>query len=338
MIKQIRPSEGIARIGHNGEAFASSSAFDYRVEPRRPEELRPNPNNPRTHTQKKIRGLAQAIRSIGFMTPIIIDDRDMIVAGNARLAAAIFLGLPRVPTIRASGLSPEKLAAFVLADNKFAERAGWDREKLAIQLKELRITLEPLDLDLSVTGFEPAEVDLVIEEIDADRPEPEDIPPPTAGLAVTRRGEVWLLGSHRLLCGDTRSSADLDQLMAGAAADAVVADAPYNVKVNGHVRGKGKTRHAEFAMASGEMSAPEFTKFLAAADKAGLTPLLSGARPLTLFVPTDAGVEGSPLASETATGQELQPLILYHVYGNKIAADQVTGKKGPVPTAAKPRP
>jgi uncharacterized surface protein with fasciclin (FAS1) repeats len=78
----------------------------------------------------------------------------------------------------------------------------------------------------------------------------------------------------------------------------------------------------------------QFTKFLAAADKAGLTPLLSGARPLTLFVPTDAGVEGSPLASETATGQELQPLILYHVYGNKIAADQVTGKKGPVPTAA----
>lgn len=250
-----------ASIGHN--AGPEFTAFrEYAIEFRAPDELIANPKNPRTHTKRKIRDLASAMKSIGFMTPVIIDDRDMVLAGHARIAAAKLLNLASVPTIRATGISPELLDAFVLAENKFAERAGWDRQKLAGYLQDLQVRLEPLELDLSVTGFEAAEIDLVFEDFSAGKAEPEYVLPATAGHAISRHGDLWILGKHRVLCGDARSTGDIDRLMSGALADAVFADPPYNVRIGGHVQGRGRVKHGEFAFASGEMSDGEFRAFL----------------------------------------------------------------------------
>jgi DNA modification methylase len=122
--------------------------------------------------------------------------------------------------------------------------------------------LPPLDLDLTVTGFEPGEIDLVFADRDGPRPDPTDDLPPFPTSAVSRRGDLWRLDDHRLLCGDARSAGDLDRLMAGARARMTFTDPPYNVPITGHVGGRGRTRHREFAFASGEMSATAFTIFL----------------------------------------------------------------------------
>lgn len=154
------------------------------------------------------------------------------------------------------------MRAFVLADNKFSDRAGWNRESLAAELGELSTLLPKLDLDVSLTGFEPGEVDIAISDFGEEKQEPEDRLPPTAGPPVTRRGEIWMLSKHRIVCGDARDASVYGHLMSGAAAAMVFADPPYNVRIVGHVRGRGRVRHDEFAFASGEMSVDEFRSFL----------------------------------------------------------------------------
>ena len=173
------------------------------------------------------------------------------------------LGMTNVPTLALSHLSETERRAYVLADNKLALNAGWDREMLAIELQGLI----DLDFDVELTGFSLAEVDFALDAAaDAD-PEagdaPEDHVPLIEGRAVTRSGEIWELGRHRLLCGDAREADDLARLMGNERADLVFTDPPYNVAIDGHVCGLGEVRHREFAMASGEMSQSEFTAFLA---------------------------------------------------------------------------
>ncbi|WP_424360183.1 ParB N-terminal domain-containing protein [Methylocystis parvus] len=152
--------------------------------------LRPNPKNARTHSKRKIKDLAETIRAVGFIGAIVIDDAGMILAGHARHAAARLLGMKTVPTLCVTGLHESLVRAFVLADNKFAERAGWDRELLAIELEELSVALPALQLDLSVTGFEAGEVDALIADLGAQTDAPEDRSPPSAGPAVSCRGDL----------------------------------------------------------------------------------------------------------------------------------------------------
>ena len=227
-------------------------------------ELRPHPNNARTHSRKQIRQIAKSIEQFGFCNPVLVDDAKQIIAGHGRVEAAKLLGVAAVPTCRLSHLSEADKRAYVLADNKLAENAGWDKELLAIELQGL---IE-LEVDIELTGFDMAEIDLILEEAReaSDAPSgPEDTPPePSPGPAVTQTGDLWLLGSHRLLCGDARDQAAYDQLLAGAKAEFVFTDPPYNVAIDGHVCGLGRVRHREFAMGSGEMSEAEFTAFLAA--------------------------------------------------------------------------
>jgi DNA modification methylase len=224
--------------------------------------LIPNRRNARTHSKRQVRQIADSIRAFGFLSPILIDDQDMVIAGHGRLSAAELLGMDRVPTLRASGLSEAQKRAYVLADNRLAERAGWDRELLASELGELAVLLPEINLDLTVIGFEPGEIDLLFADRDESRPDPMDEVPPLQPLAVSRPGDLWRLGAHRLICGDARSEADLDRLMGGERACVTFTDPPYNVRVNGHVGGRGRVRHREFAFASGEMSAADFTTFL----------------------------------------------------------------------------
>ena len=185
----------------------------------------------------------------------------MILAGHGRRDAAILLGMDLVPTVKVTGLSDAQKRIFALADNKLCENAGWDREVLAVELGELAELLPPLNWDLTVTGFEAAEIDTLFADLGAEKPDPADTLPRLEHDAVTRPGDLWGLGRHRLLCGDARSPADPDRLMAGARARMVFTDPPYNLRI-ANVQGRGRIKHAEFAYASGEMSEQEYIAFL----------------------------------------------------------------------------
>ena len=223
-----------------------------------PASLKPYPRNARTHSKKQIAAIARSIARFGFINPVLIDEADQIMAGHGRVAAALQLGLAEVPTLRISHLCETDKRAYILADNRLAEKAGWDREVLAVELGELSsLLLDEIDL----TGFETAEVDLLLSDL-GEELDPADEAPAPAGSTVTRTGDLWRLGSHRLLCGDARDAAAYDRLMAGEQAEMVFTDPPYDVPIAGHVLSRG-TRHREFAFASGEMSGPEFTAFLA---------------------------------------------------------------------------
>lgn len=224
--------------------------------------LREAPRNARTHSEKQVAQLARSISRFKFTNPILIDDANMVVAGHGRLAAAKKLGMTAVPCLRLSGLSERDKRAYILADNKLALNAGWDRDILAIELKELG----DLGFDLTLSGFEIAEIDIAIGTAEQAAPtstqDLDDDCPVLAAKPVTRLGDVWQLGRHRLLCGNARHSEDLALLMSGEVADMLFTDPPYNVPIDGHVSGLGRTRHREFAEACGEMSQEEFTSFL----------------------------------------------------------------------------
>jgi ParB-like chromosome segregation protein Spo0J len=170
-------------------------------------------NIARRHSKKQIRQIADSIERFGFTNPVLIGDDDEIIAGHGRVAAAALLGLPTVPTLRLSHLSGAERRAYVLADNKLALNAGWDQEILAIELQGLI----DLDYDLSVTGFSLAEIDLTLDAAREGDPEapvgPEDEIPPFTETPVTRPGDVWRLGRHKLVCGDARNAEDYHRLL-----------------------------------------------------------------------------------------------------------------------------
>lgn len=224
--------------------------------------LRPYAANARTHSKKQVLQIAESIRRFGFTNPVLIGEDGEILAGHGRVLAAKELGLAAVPTIKLSHLSPAERRAYVLADNKLALNAGWDSEILALELQ----ALTDLDFDMSLTGFSLAEIDMTLDRAKEASPASSDesadqIPTPS-GLLVSQRGDLWLLGRHRLLCGDARSAEDVGRLVGEARADLIFTDPPYNVPIDGHVSGLGAVKHREFAFAAGEMTPAEFTEFL----------------------------------------------------------------------------
>lgn len=157
-----------------------------------------------------------------------------------------------------------------------AEQAGWDRETLAIELGELIDLLPPEGFDISLTGFEAPEIDQLLADMAPSRAEPEDSLPALPKNPTTRRGDLWQLGKHRLLCGDARESADFARLMQGASASAVFCDPPYNRRAS-DIGGRGRVRHADFAFASGEMAPPQYRKFLVESLENGVRASTEGA-------------------------------------------------------------
>lgn len=225
--------------------------------------LAPWKRNARTHSKKQVRQIAESIKEFGFTNPVLIDRENQILAGHGRVEAAKLLGMDMVPCVRLENMTEAQKRAYVLADNKLALNAGWDMEILAEELKEL--SLPEFDIDIGLTGFSIAEVDSILAEAAPEEPgNPDDDALPVVDPKTTRckRGEVWQIGPHRIMCGDARNRNDIATLMDGKLARAVITDPPYNVKIDGHVGGSGKIKHQEFAMASGEMSASEFTEFL----------------------------------------------------------------------------
>lgn len=232
------------------------------IELRRVDALRPYKGNARTHSRKQIKQIAASVEQFGFTNPVLISDDDEIIAGHGRVLAARELGLREVPTLRLSHLNPEQRRAYVLADNKLALNAGWDQEILAIELQGLI----DFGFDVELTGFSLAEIDFVLDAAADGNPDlqpgPEDEIPETPSAATSQRGDVWLLGRHKLICGDAREAGDYDVLLGGERVDLIFTDPPYNVPIAGHVSGLGKVKHREFAMATGEMSSSAFTQFL----------------------------------------------------------------------------
>jgi len=223
--------------------------------------LQPYARNARTHSRRQIKKIAASIEQFGFVNPVLIDGDDMIIAGHGRVAAAKLLGWSEVPALRVEHLSEAEKRAYILADNRLAEEAGWDQEMLAIELQGL---IE-LDFSIEIAGFEMAEVDQILDaRAEADGADSNDdvAPLPDPEAAVTRPGDLWRLGDHLLLCADATDAASYDRLLGDARASMVFTDPPYNVPIQGHVSGLGKVRHREFAMAAGEMSREGFCAFL----------------------------------------------------------------------------
>ncbi len=224
-------------------------------------DLKPFTQNARTHSDRQISQIAGSIEAFGFNNPVLVDHANGIIAGHGRVQAARQLSLKTVPVIRIEHLSDDEKRAYILADNRLAEKAGWDRDILAIELQHL--TTSDLTFDVEITGFETAEIDLLIGDEAAGESEGEkQVMPNAYEPALTRTGDVWHLGDHRLCCGNSLDPAAWEAAMGGERARAVFTDPPYNVPVSGHICGLGAVRHREFAMASGEMSRKEFTTFL----------------------------------------------------------------------------
>jgi hypothetical protein len=214
--------------------------------------------NARTHTKGQIKKISLSICEFGFTNPILVDAENTIVAGHGRVEAAKLLKLEQVPTICLENLTPAQVRAYVIADNRLAEDAGWDPEILKIELQHLIIENQ---LDISLTGFAIPEIDLILSgpALEAD---PADQLPDESARIISQPGDLWCLGAHRILCGDARDDCSFSALMQDRRAAIVFAGPPYNVVIDGHAGGNGKTHHSEFAMASGEMDEAEFTKFL----------------------------------------------------------------------------
>ena len=224
-----------------------------------PGSLIPRRNNPRIHSLKQIKIIANSIGRFGFLNPILIDGSSQVIAGHAILEAAKYIHLNRVPTICVAHLSSLEIKALAIALNRSAELAGWDSKFLAIDFQEIGLDET---IDVTVTGFETAEIDLIIgggavadsigESHLIDRSAP----------AISRSGDLYHIGKHRLLCGDALSSASYTALLGRNKAQMVFVDSPYNVPIAGHVSGMGKHLHREFAQASGELSQAQFIDFL----------------------------------------------------------------------------
>ncbi len=196
--------------------------------------------------------------------PVLIDANDNVIAGHGRLQACKRLGWTEVPTIRLEHLSEMQRRAFMIADNRLTEIASWDDRLLAEQLQALSNV--ELDFDIETIGFDMGEIDLRIESLNPKETSAAEPPiPDVSGTSVSHVGDLWLIGRHRLLCGDAREEAAHAKLMGAERAAAVFSGPPYNVAIDGHVSGLGRVHHREFVMAGGEMTPEAFTAFLTAA-------------------------------------------------------------------------
>jgi DNA modification methylase len=245
----------LARKSHNGLPRLGPIEFVP------PSQVRPYPGTARKHPRRKLKALSRNLTEFGILAPIIVDDNYVVIDGHALVEVAKRLNFSEIPVIRLSHLTEPQVIAIRLALNRLTENAEWDMEKVAIDLQ----SLIEFDYKVDLSGFEIPEADLIIENAFAT------VPPVAAdhipsiaddGETVCRPGDLWWLGVHRLLCGDARSKADYEHLMCGNLAEIVFTDPPYNVSIQKHAGGKGALKHAEFAMASGEMSGSDFRKFL----------------------------------------------------------------------------
>ncbi len=188
------------------------------------EALVPYARNARTHSEQQVNQIAASMREFGFTNPVLVDEQNGLIAGHGRLQAAIKLGLAQVPTIRLEGLSEAQKRALVIADNKLAMNAGWDLDLLKVELTDL----DSAGFDLSITGFSDLELGALLADKTEGLTDPDDVP--DAADPVTEMGEVWLLGKHRLVCGDSTQADVVEKALNGVKPHLMVTDPPYGVE------------------------------------------------------------------------------------------------------------
>lgn len=241
---------------------ASPSKLPLKIEYVSPGKLTVTERNARTHSNKQKRALTAAMKRFGFVVPVLVDAESRIIAGHCRVEVAKGMGLEAIPIVRVSHLSESERRALVIADNRLAELAEWDRDLLAEELKDL---LEiDFELGTEAIGFEVPELDLILEgaaEKQASGPEDRIPAADFEARPVARRGDLWLLGCHRVVCGDARTDTAYQALLGDERVDLVFQDPPWNVSA-AHIGGCGQIQHADFAFAAGEMSESEFIDFL----------------------------------------------------------------------------
>jgi DNA modification methylase len=204
-------------------------------------DLTPYARNSRTHSDEQVAQIAASIKEFGWTNPILIDGEKGIIAGHGRLKAAMRLGLEEVPTIELSHLTEIQKKALIIADNKLALNAGWDNELLSLELEELELE----GLDLSLTGFGEEEINALKPEVVNEGLTDEDAVPEPPEEPITKPGDIWILGKHRLMCGDSTSVDAVDKLMDGGKADMVFTDPPYGMKLNtdySDIKGSAKAK------------------------------------------------------------------------------------------------
>ena len=233
------------------------TASNMRIEQLPPAALRPRPGNPRTHSAKQIQQIADSIATFGFNNPILVDEQQQIIAGHGRWEAARLLKLESVPVVCLAHMSADQVRAYVIADNKLAENSGWDKELLKFEINAI-LEFDP-EFSLEILGFDTPELDVLFGE---GKIPAQEVAVEPSGPAVSRLGDMWVIGEHRILCGDALCPTSYKTLLGASTAKAAFTDPPYNVPIKGHVGGSGKIQHREFVMASGEMSADEFQAFL----------------------------------------------------------------------------
>ncbi len=230
----------------------------------------------RRHTRRQIKQIARSLVEHGFLVPIITDSLNVVACGNARVEAARLAGLEIVPIIRVEHLSPEQLRIYAIADNKLTEGGSWDLDALRIEFADISALAPQLDQDSS--GFSIAERDIIVGRHETDRlADLDDAPRPEGESPVARPGNIFICGSHRVGCGDATDPAFVASVVGEQAVRTAASDLPYNVPIAGHVSGLGEHQHAEFAMASGEMTDAEFTDFLVLAISVVRAHLVDGA-------------------------------------------------------------
>jgi DNA modification methylase len=258
---------GITRaVGATAPSGSASSLPELQIANLPPERLRRSPNNARTHSKKQLKQIVRSIERFGFVNPVLISDDCEIIAGHGRVEAAKMLGLKEMATVRLSNLSPAERRAYMITDNRLAELAGWDRDLLASELKGL---LELQFDDIELTGFSLGEIDDLLDEAAENKAEQlgrEDELPPNSlqGPAVSRTGDLWVLGPRRLLCGDARDLTSYQFLLEGKQADLVLTDGPFNVAIEGKGCAHDRVGERNIAAASAEMSEDQFIALLTA--------------------------------------------------------------------------
>lgn len=226
-------------------------------------DIKTNPLDPRVYNRAEKRRIAKALKKFGAL-PLITDAEGNLISSNILLEAAQMAGFTEVPIIKANHLTKAEAKALMLAQVRLVERGEWDERLLGEVLREL--TLEGLDLDLTITGFDPPEIDLLILALENGEEEPHVANERSAaGPRVSRLGDLWILGPHRLHCADALDAGSYRTLLGSELAQIVFSDVPYNISIEDNVSGKGEVTHPNFAMASGEMSEDEFIEFLTTA-------------------------------------------------------------------------
>lgn len=238
---------------------------ELRVEQVEANSLIPYEKNTKIHKDKQRQQIANSMLQFGFVNPILIDEKNLILAGHGRWLAAKSLGMKEVPVIRLKHLSDAQKRAYRIADNKLTENGLWDYDLLKLEFSELE-KLE-LDFSLEVTGFDLVDIDVIVDpgltEKDSKPDEEANaVPFIPEEEVVSKIGYIWQLGKHRIICGSSIEEETYETLFEDKKAIAIFTDPPYNVKIDGHVCNKGSVKHKEFAMASGEMSSEEFQEFL----------------------------------------------------------------------------